>query len=399
MSNKAGIVNNISVDVFNANGTLAQHEEGHNFVSINLKKFGELLLREFLTNAKEYNQTYSMYHIANTYQYEGVNAMYCTDDTSTESPTTEVTIPGNTVAYATLQSAFAQTTGTRGSVSEALSICDNKKAKFVCEWNESTGNGTFQSVCLGNKNIGIIPEMIAYDNDVVQKRGMAYGGGYYWTSQAGTKIIEKLNATTFAVEETIDLSSDLDSNIIDLTYHNGTLYISGTGIYSYVISTGVVTEITGSNAFGLATDGSYLYASSSSSSEIITKISFAGATVESKSVPDVSVGFYGLTYYNGLIYFADSNRKIGTFNWSTEESNVFGSVECKNIYGITNNGSEVIYNVQHIIYQGASAEYTTSFAKIDTTSARDMFNRVLLPSSVTKAQGQTMTVTCTITFS
>ena len=388
-----GNKNNIHVDVYNADGTLAQHEEGHNFVSINLKEFGKLALRGMLTNRKAYNRTYSSYAHFDFIDSEMINTMYCTDSTDAESPTTEITIPGNTIAYATLNNAYAQTTGTRGSVSTALSVCDNKKAKFVCEWNESTGNGTFQSVCLGNKSLGIVPEMIPYDFEK-EFIGIAYGGGYYWTGELNTKTILKLNATTFAIEEEIDVSSVLVANVRDLTYYNGSLYIvDGNSIYSHVLATGVTSVfVSASYLYSITNDGTYLYVSNTSAN-LIQRYSFTGTYVDAVNVGEA---VFGISFHNSTLYITIGTA-IYELNYGTGAKTQIGTIKSNSVYGLTSNGSDLICCTGFITYT-TQASYSYMLGKIKHFTNQDMFNRVLLPSPVTKSQGQTMKVTCTVTF-
>ena len=117
MSNNLKVKNNVCVEVFNKDGSLDQKTEGHNFISININKWAKYALRTMLGNHKNYSRLYSSQNIGDFIDNAFIHWMYCTDSTAAESPTTEVTVPGTTIADADLNKAFAQTTGTKGTVS------------------------------------------------------------------------------------------------------------------------------------------------------------------------------------------------------------------------------------------------------------------------------------------
>lgn len=143
---------NVVVEVRNKDGSIAQVEKGHNFVTKNVETFLRQCASSLFSQHKNNSRGWSVFRSFSLRDYSLLDWMYCTDYTGVEDPSTERDIVGNDVATAYLVEPYAQTTGVRGSISSAQSTFNNAYAKIACEWNETTGNGTFQSICFGNRN-------------------------------------------------------------------------------------------------------------------------------------------------------------------------------------------------------------------------------------------------------
>ena len=155
-----------------------------------------------------------------------VNSLYCTDYSEPEDPEAEVSIQGKTTAYAELGSAYAQVNGIRGSVNESESYVYGNKARFVCEWITTTGNGTFRSICLSNSSAKYY-----YESEFVAEINTASSGDDYVMGLTSNKdyIFVKVRDVLYKIacyfnvvfQKKIDNSSNFVNNI---TCSNNKLY-------------------------------------------------------------------------------------------------------------------------------------------------------------------------------
>lgn len=403
MSNKVGIKNNICVKVFKKDGSLKQKVEGHNFVSVNMDKWAELTLKTMLCNYKNYSRNYSIKNVSDFLSAAFITWLYCTDDTNAESPTTEVTIPGNVVADADLRKAFAQTTGTQGSISESESVCDNKKAKFIAEWIGDTGNGTFQSVCLGRINpyVLALPNPIEYDYERNLK-GIEKGGGFAWSIDYDSqKVILKLDETTFEFIEEIDLTSISGFSFInDITYYNDELYFStGSGVWKYNLTTATTTQVVVNTRiyYGITNDGSHFFTINDFNNTTVLEYEFDGTFSNAYTNKSANASL-SLAIDGNNIYTSNSDGHIYQSLFSTTGITLladYGTI----IYGLILD-SGVLKGVMRYnnIDGDGNTILTYGLFKFDNYNIANLFDRVLLPFSVTKNLGETMRVEVTITF-
>ena len=369
-----------------------------------------------------------------------------TDSTTAEDPTNEYSVPGNMVGWAYFYT-YIGTDTHEGSINLAESFANEDMCHWVFDWPTNAGNGTINSVCwayIWPENPGAY--MVAGGNNPCLSANLTWlaklprtygwlaaGGGYIWgfidttTNGVTTTTLYKIDPTQ-NYQEIATYAVPSPGIMYNLTYLDGCIYYFNNSGYltCYNLSTQAATSSSTyvSQQKVCTTDGTYLYAISTSTSYSYTIYRYNPSTlalVDSKNIDNG--GTNSIYYYNNLFFLSgvlygvigrvaqegtnptnpNVNNGIASINYAAgtctfvdyfQDSNIFSDTEQANLYQLMT-GS--------FIYESSTwANTTHQLCKCPNPGSFQTYNlmaRKLLSSPIIKTSSQTMKVIYEFHFS
>jgi len=230
--------------------------------------------------------------------------------------------PGMQIGWAN-KSTYSGSDTMRGTPNTAESYATNNRIHWVFDWPTHAANGTFQTIIWGNS-------FLPYTDTVLNKSiGIYEGGGNasFDLATDGTFLYTLApDGIFYKISTSGDVLSSIDTGIRSycskcITFmdpyfyameYNGTLYkISTSGAVLNTYNTGINTN--SSTGFGLASDGTYLYALSAYE-KVLYKISADGTVISSHNIEGSmergSSSGFSLTYVSPYLYVSSSVYRL-----------------------------------------------------------------------------------------
>lgn len=379
--------NTVTVEVFNADGSLAQREVKKNYVTEGYLKNIEAYARGLI-----YSGTSLSGAISNGY---GLSEFVLLTNNSDAVDTTDGVF---TDALVGLSYTDSNTLGAPlgGSRNSAESYRSNKEMKLVIDFATDRANGTFQTVHLGNDS----DDPITTDNN-------------------------RVNGFTVASLLDIPLST-ATSICADATYlyipeGDDTIHRYNKTTYQYVDAITLATP-TSSSIYDIETDGTHFYITTGTAGDTIEKYTLAGAQVTTLSITNP----YGITIVGSTIYYNNSSGSLYTLDTGLVGPATFVGTLPYILNRITTDGTDIIgviggeilasfttaaalvtyygltpYDVNGLAHKTGDVYFTAGANNIGLTDASTPYNvisRARLDSPVTKNNTQTMKVTYLFEF-
>lgn len=381
--------NIVTVEVFNADGSLAQREEKHNYITEGFLKNIEASARQLIFGGVALNS----YRAA---AYEQSNFIALTNNSdaidTTDGVFTDALVG---LSYTNSSTVGAPLGGVRNS---AESYYNNGDMKIVIDFATDRANGTFQSVHLCAYSNTTMTE----DNNKINgltKSNFIVNGGFnsgncicsdatYLYVGLGTDEIYRFNKSTYAYVDKITLASPVSGTIYDIETDGTHFYItsgtSGNTIYKYTLAGAQVTSIAASNCYGITLIGGTLYYNNSSGTTYTIDTGLVGPAVSIGTMPFVS---------NRIA--SDGTNIIGNVSGGFFRAYSTADASVVTIYG------NAPFAVNGIDFKATGELYScgVGLGVIDYSTPYNVASRARLDSPVTKNNTQTMKVTYDFNFS
>ncbi len=411
-------------------GELTDVREGYNFISNALlttlmKQAQKALFAGSPNSGMGLPPLYPLlnYGSSSNCNYDGMfRYLVLTDSALAESPTTENSIPGNVVGFAS-RAPYVGSDSKTGTINQAESFGDETKAHWVFDFATNVANGTINSVCwtyaypevLGSY---MIPEKMSGTNisfltKFVRIYGnpLTYGDGYFWAFSGTT--VYKIDPATFQEVATYTLNSSPGGYIC---VRNGYLYYPTQSYYlrkhklsdgTYVQSSATVCNYyNGGNYIYNATtvDDTYIYLSGTNYS-VICRIKVSDLTLmDTRNLATPVPAFtncYGLHLRGGVLYAVNPTLGIYSYDYVNQ------------ILTLVNNGirdsqlfsdgtSFYLGYTENYLFNGSQLQSNTQLGLIADITAFKTYNlmaRKLLGTPVVKTSAKTMKIIYEFQFS
>lgn len=417
----------VTVELFDAkSGKLVEKLEKHNFIANSGKEY---LRSRQRSNFKNQISVLNATADTDVAPVECFNSIALTDSVLTPDPASEWAIPGKLIGWAN-KSTYSGPDLFRGTPNGTLSTTSTASTKWVFDWPIGAANGTIGSISWGN-NVGST-EFISSSSYLSQRsfpgvRPIAYANANLLFGGSGTTV------TSYdASMNQITSFTTINCNGIAWDSLNSKLWvISGSQIAAYS-QTGTVINppvtITTRSYRGLTFDGTKLWTTVIADPAIYSFATTGGSYVSTFNVPIE-------TYENALTYWVNSGRDI-CWDSSTNSLILFmgtyvrnGGYQRMRRYDTSGNeigvltsinawdGSSYQNNYLYNYYNYDSYYATTYYDIIDKDTIicpvylnvgtnliykirlDGMGSRVLLPSTITKTNAQTLRVTYQMDYS
>ena len=410
-------------------GELTDVQEGSNFItSYVMTTFLRQLQKTIMCGY--YNGGVAVGPYSSSYGADGYfRNIVLTDSTLAESPTTEYSIPGNVIGFAT-RNPYVGASTIQGSVNQTESFGDENRVHWVFDFPTNAANGTINSVCwayaypetpglqmITSKLVGTYATFICKGVRVYNR--VCAGDGYIWGYTQAPNMLYKIDPATFQEVASYNLAS---ISPMFSSWGNASFFVLGGYFYYNTqsnyhmckinLSTLVVTDggYACPSSCCLVTDGTYIYVGGYNQTQIYRLSLSTLGLIDQKSIP--SLGGYSMypesmVYVGGVLYLIPYSggtvNRIAAYNYAANT-----------IAGVVGNcGDTQLFSDGTTLYTSYTEQYTiaggsggyvsntqvATYPSITGFQANNLLARKLIGSPVVKTSSKTMKIIYEFTFS